>query len=77
MDKTMKFSIFAVVLTVILIGAFSAVSAQEAPDLPPPPDIEGFDFEKDPERFKEVASGGVPMGRWKEGLLFDGIEPMP
>jgi len=22
-------------------------------------------------------SGGVPMGRWKEGLLFDGISPQP
>jgi hypothetical protein len=26
---------------------------------------------------KEVATGGVPMGRWKEGLLFEGIEPQP
>ena len=24
-----------------------------------------------------VATGGVPMGRWKEGLLFEGIEPQP
>jgi hypothetical protein len=22
-------------------------------------------------------SGGVPMGRWKEGLLFEGISPQP
>ena len=26
---------------------------------------------------KEVASGGVPNGRWKEGLMFDGISPQP
>ncbi len=24
-----------------------------------------------------VATGGVPMGRWKEGLLFEGIAPQP
>ena len=24
-----------------------------------------------------IATGGVPMGRWKEGLLFEGIEPQP
>ena len=24
-----------------------------------------------------VVTGGVPMGRWKEGLLFEGIEPQP
>ena len=22
-------------------------------------------------------TGGVPMGRWKEGQLFDGISPTP
>ena len=26
---------------------------------------------------KAALSGGVPMGRWKEGLLFEGIKPMP
>ncbi len=29
------------------------------------------------EIMKEVATGGVPMGRWKEGLLFEGISPQP
>ena len=24
-----------------------------------------------------VLTGGVPMGRWKEGLLFEGVRPMP
>jgi ribonuclease Z len=26
---------------------------------------------------KEALTGGVPMDRWKEGLLFDGVRPMP
>ena len=26
---------------------------------------------------KAALFGGVPMGRWKEGLLFQGIAPMP
>jgi hypothetical protein len=25
----------------------------------------------------EALTGGVPMGRWKEGLLFEGVRPMP
>ncbi|MFV2063890.1 MAG: guanitoxin biosynthesis MBL fold metallo-hydrolase GntH [Chloroflexota bacterium] len=30
-----------------------------------------------PEQIQRALSGGVPMGRWKEGLLFDGIAPTP
>ena len=30
-----------------------------------------------PEILKAVATGGSPMGRWKEGLTFDGVAPMP
>ena len=30
-----------------------------------------------PEDIKAALSGGVPMGRWKEGLLFEGISPQP
>lgn len=29
------------------------------------------------EDIKAALSGGVPLGRWREGLLFDGIEPTP
>ena len=29
------------------------------------------------EDIEAALSGGVPMGRWKEGLLFDGISPQP
>jgi hypothetical protein len=43
------------------------------------PDFSGkspADF-ADESTMKEVATGGVPMGRWKEGLLFEGISPQP
>ena len=30
-----------------------------------------------PEDQMNVLTGGVPNGRWKEGLLFDGVRPMP
>ena len=40
-----------------------------------------FDWKKertsDPEILKRLLMGGVPGGRWKEGLMFAGIEPMP
>ncbi len=29
------------------------------------------------EDIQKALSGGVPMDRWKEGLLFDGVRPMP
>ena len=35
------------------------------------------DFETDPAVYRAVIEGGQPLGRWKEGLMFDGIEPMP
>lgn len=38
-------------------------------------DAEGY--EANPLVLKEVATGGQPLGRWKEGLTFDGVEPMP
>ena len=34
-------------------------------------------YESDPAVLKAVATGGTPMGRWKEGLTFDGVAPMP
>ena len=41
------------------------------------PDHTGDDFENDPKKMEKVITGGVPAGRWKEGLLFEGIEPQP
>ena len=34
-------------------------------------------YETDPAVLKAIATGGTPMGRWKEGLTFDGVAPMP
>lgn len=31
----------------------------------------------DPEQIQAALTGGVPLGRWKEGLMFDGINPTP
>ncbi len=30
-----------------------------------------------PEELQRALTGGIPMGRWKEGLLFEGIRPTP
>ena len=34
-------------------------------------------FESDPTKLAAIATGGQPLGRWKEGLMFDDIAPMP
>jgi ribonuclease Z len=66
-------------LTLGLVLISFAAYAQQAPELDPEvlAKLEASGFETDPEVFKKVATSGLPMGRWKEGLMFDGIEPMP
>ncbi len=54
-------------LTSVLIAAATQVFAT------PPPVQEP----SSPEQIKAALSGGVPLGRWKEGLLFEGISPHP
>lgn len=34
-------------------------------------------FQTDPAILQALATGGQPLGRWKEGLMFDGVTPMP
>jgi ribonuclease Z len=34
-------------------------------------------FQTDPAVLQRLATGGQPMGRWKEGLMFDGVSPQP
>ena len=36
-----------------------------------------FQEPSDPADIQKALSGGVPMGRWKEGLTFEGISPQP
>ena len=68
-----KFIILLVALT------SSAVFAQQPPEIDPEVlhKVEAAGYETDPKVFQEIATAGLPMGRWKEGLMFDGIEPLP
>jgi ribonuclease Z len=65
------------ILGCVLTSSF--VFAQQAPEVDPEVlrQMEAQGYETDPEVFKKIATSGLPMGRWKEGLMFDGIEPMP
>ena len=56
----------------LLSLAASAVLGQVAFAAPPP-----VQEPSSPDEIKAALSGGVPMGRWKEGLLFEGISPQP
>lgn len=62
--KTMR-GVLAAVLVFVFVAFFglTIAPAQEQPS-----------SEAD---IKAALFGGVPMGRWKEGLLFQGIAPMP
>jgi ribonuclease Z len=66
-------------LTLGLVLISFAAYAQQAPEFDPEvlAKLRASGFETDPEVFKKIATSGLPMGRWKEGLMFDGIEPMP
>jgi ribonuclease BN (tRNA processing enzyme) len=52
----------------ITLFSFSAAAQWNAPDVQEP---------SDPAVVQKALMGGVPAGRWKEGLLFKGIEPQP
>ncbi|HKY90872.1 MAG TPA: hypothetical protein VJM11_07520, partial [Nevskiaceae bacterium] len=34
-------------------------------------------FETDTDKLARIATGGQPLGRWTEGLMFEGFAPMP
>ena len=38
--------------------------------------VSNGDYQTDPEQIKAVLEGGRPLGRWSEGLMFKGVEPM-
>jgi ribonuclease Z len=76
----MKISIRFVGL--FLLGASMLITvtvAQQPPAMDPATakKLAAEGYETDPKVFQQLATGGRPMGRWKEGLTFDGIEPMP
>ena len=62
---------------VILVLARTGVAAQDPPAAEQLKKLAAEGYETDPETLKAVATGGTPMGRWKEGLTFDGVAPMP
>ena len=55
--------------TLALAGLFGASTAvAQIPDVQEPSSNEDI---------QRALTEGVPLGRWKEGLLFEGIEPQP
>jgi ribonuclease BN (tRNA processing enzyme) len=76
----MKIKTWLTKLTIVGTILFSVCAvAQELPKIGPEKleQLKAAGFETNPEVFKALATGGRPMGRWKEGLMFEGIEPMP
>jgi ribonuclease BN (tRNA processing enzyme) len=72
-----KVTALSILAAFLGLGAIVTASRAQVPE--ETPDFTGnslADF-ADEETMKEVASGGVPIGRWKEGLLFEGIAPQP
>ena len=61
------FIAIGVVIGIVASLFAGSVSAQAPPIQKPSTEAE----------IKAALFGGVPMGRWKEGLLYEGIRPMP
>ena len=57
-----------VIVTMVLFLSLTGNAYAQAPPVQEP------SSDKD---IQAALTGGVPMGRWKEGLMFDGIEPQP
>ena len=58
----------------LLCGALAlGATVAQAQSLAPPPTQEPSTVEE----IRAALFGGVPDGRWKEGLLFEGVRPMP
>jgi len=61
----------------ILSSVFVIAEAQPKINEEKIAELKAAGFETDPAVFQQLATGGRPKGRWKEGLTFEGIEPMP
>jgi hypothetical protein len=61
----------------LALTSISALFAQGAPTADQLKKLAAEGYETDPEVLKAIATGGTPNGRWKEGLTFDGVAPMP
>jgi ribonuclease Z len=62
-----KAKVCVILFTLLAIGMAIASFAQAPPVQAPSSD----------KNIEEALTGGVPLGRWKEGLLFEGISPQP
>ena len=68
----MKFTNLIVKLAVVAALLLPInVFAQEKPGIPQEvlEQLEAAGYESNPEVFKQLTTGGRPMGRWKEGLI--------
>ena len=67
-------------LALLVLGAGAAPGhTQNKTETGPsaPPKASQGEFQTDPAITKMMATAGQPLGRWKEGLMFDGVAPMP
>lgn len=60
-------AVLAILLVILLVTATTQLIAA-------PPPIQEPSSQKD---IEAAFTGGVPSGRWKEGLTFEGVRPMP
>jgi hypothetical protein len=74
----------AVAFTMALLASFPFATAraqkavaQVAPGADQLKELAAEGYETAPGVLEAIATGGTPMGRWKEGLTFDGVAPMP
>ena len=72
-----KTNFAAALVCTLALTSTSALFAQGAPAADQLKKLAAEGYESDPEVLKAIATGGTPMGRWKEGLTFDGVAPMP
>ena len=70
-----------IILIVLVTISLQSVSPAQVPSLSITPEqlqeLERKGFQADPKILQDIATAGRPLGRWKEGLMFDGIAPMP
>ena len=66
--KTRKTTLATIAGTLFAFATLTAQAQWHAPDIQEPSSAEDI---------QNALTGGVPLGRWKEGLLFDGISPQP
>jgi ribonuclease BN (tRNA processing enzyme) len=75
MTTQRRIAAFSFCIGLVLATAYVTVQVQSGGAPQQTPASKGY--ETNPEVLRAIATGGSPMGRWKEGLTFDGVAPMP